>query len=81
MKYLKKIKLPKLNLKSFRKINLPKIDPKWLYRIAGGLIILNLLFFFFVNLPSGKTPFNALQPTRIPTDSIHGDPYTHPDPD
>lgn len=69
MKYLRKIKLPKLNLKSFRKVNLPKVDPKWLYRIAGGLIIINLMFFFFVNLPSGKTPFNALQPTRITTDS------------
>lgn len=66
MKYLQKITFPKIDLKSFRKIKFPKYNPKLPFWIAGGLIVINLVF-FFVNLSDGFTPLSAIIHVQPPT--------------
>ncbi len=65
MKFIKKLKFPKIKFDFLRKIHFPSIHikPFWLYWIAGGLIGLNLILLFFVNLPAGKTPSVDVQST------------------
>ena len=55
--FLRKIKLPRIQFDFFKKLKLPKIQikPFWLFIIAGGLIIINIIFLVLINITYSKT--------------------------
>jgi TolB protein len=80
--FLQKIKLPRIQFNALRKLKLPKVQirPFWLFIIAGGLIVINLVFLILINLPDAEPqkeipqstissvlpPTATLPPTPIP---------------
>ncbi len=81
MKFIRKIKLPKLHFESLRNIKLPgiqftgfkniklpktKIRPAWLFIFAGGLIIINIIFLVLQITPPARPQEVIPQSTQLP---------------
>ena len=81
MKFIRKIKLPKLHFEFLRKIKLPRIQftalsklklskiqikPSWLFIIAGGLIVINIIFLVLQSIPSVKPQTIIPESTQLP---------------